>query len=69
MSTAGASQACVACGRAFECGMGGTDPCWCSVEFPAVMPLPEGARGCYCRECLSGLIERARRDGPGADKP
>ena len=50
-------DACVACGREFECGMGRDEPCWCSVEFPAVMPLPDAAaRGCYCRECLAAVI-------------
>jgi hypothetical protein len=56
MSAADASQACAGCGRQFECGMHDAEPCWCSVEFPAVMPLPDGVRGCYCRECLARLI-------------
>jgi hypothetical protein len=65
LSPAGAQQACLACGTPFTCGMGNADPCWCSVEFPAVMALPEGARGCYCRHCLAGLIEKARAENPG----
>ncbi|HEX7810571.1 MAG TPA: cysteine-rich CWC family protein [Burkholderiales bacterium] len=55
------TQACLGCGRAFDCGMGNSEPCWCSAEFPAVMPLPESVRGCYCRECLVRLIA-ARRE-------
>jgi hypothetical protein len=68
MSTVKAPEACIACGKTFVCGMGGAEPCWCSAEFPAVMPLPEGARGCYCRDCLAGLIEQARRDDPATGK-
>lgn len=49
-------QACTGCGKPFDCGMEKSGPCWCSTEFPAVMPLPEGVRGCYCRECLAKLI-------------
>jgi len=37
-------------------------PCWCCIDFPAVMPLPEAARECYCRDCLAALIAAARQD-------
>lgn len=61
MSAQDARQACTACGKVFECGMGGSDRCWCSTAFPAVMPLPESAKGCYCPECLADLIAAAQR--------
>jgi hypothetical protein len=56
MSAQVGQAACQACGRAFECGIGGSEPCWCSTDFPAVLPLPKDARGCYCRECLARLV-------------
>jgi len=63
MSLATPSQKrCPDCGAAFECGMGQDRPCWCSIEFPAVMPLPEAAMGCYCKQCLAALIAAARRE-------
>ena len=46
----------------FECGINNGEPCWCSVEFPAVMPLPEAAKGCYCRQCLAAMIAAARQE-------
>jgi hypothetical protein len=63
MSAQTGTQACPGCGKAFECGMDKHDPCWCSTEFPAAMPLPEAARGCYCRECLAALISSAQESG------
>jgi hypothetical protein len=59
MSGTGTRQACQDCGKAFECGIGGREPCWCSADFPAVLPLPKDARGCYCRECLARLVAAA----------
>jgi hypothetical protein len=56
----GGEQTCMACGKEFECGMGGLHPCWCSTDFAAVMPLPKAANGCYCRECLARLIASAQ---------
>ena len=56
MSLDAGQQNCLGCGRMFECGINNGEPCWCSVEFPAVMPLPEAAKGCYCRDCLAALI-------------
>ncbi|HKB81843.1 MAG TPA: cysteine-rich CWC family protein [Burkholderiales bacterium] len=53
---------CSSCGAAFECGMGQDTPCWCSIEFPAVMPVPDAAKGCYCRKCLAPLIETIRQE-------
>lgn len=61
MSTPVVQVPCAGCGRNFDCGMGGEGPCWCSVEFPAVMPLPKDARGCYCRECLARLVAVAMK--------
>jgi len=55
-------QSCIRCGRRFECGMDQTEPCWCSTDFPALMPLPEAATGCYCRDCLAALIAAVRRE-------
>jgi len=55
-------QICIGCGRTFECGMSQKKPCWCCIDFPAVMPLPEAARECYCRDCLAALIAAARQD-------
>ena len=55
-------QQCLGCDRMFECGIHGREPCWCSVEFPMVMPLPEAAKGCYCRHCLPALIAAARQE-------
>lgn len=63
MSAQTGTQACLGCGREFECGMGKSEPCWCSTAFPAVMPLPEAERGCYCRECLAGLIASRQQRG------
>ena len=54
-------QTCIGCGRTFECGMNQSEPCWCSLEFPALTPLPEAAKGCYCRGCLAALIAAARQ--------
>jgi hypothetical protein len=42
--------------------MNQSEPCWCSIEFPAVMPLPEAAKACYCRECLAALIAATRQE-------
>ena len=54
-------QDCISCGQSFQCGIGGSDPCWCSIEFPAAMPLPAVGSGCYCRKCLAALIAAAAR--------
>jgi len=63
MSLPGPTQKqCLGCGAAFECGMGLDTPCWCSTEFPAVMPLPATAQGCYCRDCLAAMIAVALRE-------
>jgi len=62
MTTDGARQSCLGCGQMFECGMDKSEPCWCSIEFPAVMPMPGAAKGCYCRDCLAALIAAARQD-------
>ena len=61
MKSEPAEQRCAGCGRAIECGMGTGKPCWCSTDFPAVMPLPDAAKGCYCRQCLAELIAARRR--------
>jgi hypothetical protein len=42
--------------------MNKSETCWCSIEFPAVMPLPEAVKGCYCRDCLEELISTARQE-------
>jgi len=56
MTTLDGGQACLRCGKTFECGMNGGGPCWCSTDFPAAMPLPASAQGCYCPSCLAALI-------------
>ncbi len=62
MSMDAARQSCLGCGSTFECGMNKSETCWCSIEFPAVMPLPEAVKGCYCRNCLEELISTARQE-------
>lgn len=51
-----ANRRCPDCGRAFQCGIANDTPCWCAIEFPALMPLTDGAAVCYCRECLGKRI-------------
>ncbi|HEV8646453.1 MAG TPA: cysteine-rich CWC family protein [Burkholderiales bacterium] len=60
------NRRCLDCGRAFHCGIVDDTPCWCSTEFAALMPLTDGAAGCYCPECLVKRI--AARQG-AARKP
>ncbi len=50
---------CVACGKAFPCGMADAAvfPCWCT----ALPPLPAEQLGragaqCYCPDCLARLV-------------
>jgi hypothetical protein len=62
MSMDAARQSCLGCGRTFECGMNQSEPCWCSSEFSAVMPLPDATKGCYCKDCLAALIAAARQE-------
>jgi len=51
---------CPACGREFGCGAAaGEQHCWCA-RLPHVMPAPAGEGGCYCPECLSARIAKAR---------
>jgi hypothetical protein len=53
--------ACVQCGTAFDCTLGG--PCWCSAE-PYRLPVPDvGAEDCLCPACLRA----AARQGVAQD--
>ena len=55
-------QCCARCGRAFDCGMNQRERCWCSTDFPPVMPLPGAERGCFCRACMTELIAAAQQE-------
>jgi hypothetical protein len=62
-------EICPGCGRGFRCGMkAGCEPCWCA----ALPPLPGvpvgGAAGCYCRECLTRMLEAAAGSGQAGDE-
>jgi hypothetical protein len=54
---------CPRCGGDNKCGYAGDLPCWCATEFSSVMALPKQPQGCYCRRCLTELIEERRRAG------
>jgi len=53
----GMTDACPACGGSVGCGMGEAT-CWC-LALPHAMPMPSSNNGtdCYCRMCLTKLIE------------
>jgi len=40
---------CARCGRPMSCMPEGE--CWC-MELPPRLPVPDGAAGCFCPECL-----------------
>ena len=54
-----AGAVCPGCSKANECSMEkGETTCWC-FALPHVLPVgeTEGADRCYCRGCLSRMIE------------
>lgn len=54
---------CIVCGTTFHCGMQDREPCWCSTDFPAVMPVPTGGVGCLCPRCLADQVRQRLDDG------
>jgi Cysteine-rich CWC len=55
----GLKDACPACGGSVGCGMAnGAATCWC-FALPHAMPMASHNNGtrCYCRSCLTKLIE------------
>jgi hypothetical protein len=60
---------CAACGGVFECGMGGSQPCWCT-QLPALLPVPKPdstgriesniEASCYCPVCLKKIVQQAQ---------
>ena len=56
---------CAACGWAFECGMAGSEPCWCT-QLPALFPVPKPDSAgridasCYCLVCLKKIVQQAQ---------
>jgi hypothetical protein len=49
--------ACVRCGTAFDCGLGGD--CWCITE-PFRLPMPAGnTEDCLCPTCLRAAAAAA----------
>jgi len=50
---------CAQCGAAMTCKPEGG--CWCA-ELPHV-PMPIGAEGCLCRNCLRAKIEALQNPG------
>ncbi|HSO05782.1 MAG TPA: cysteine-rich CWC family protein [Pelomicrobium sp.] len=69
MSASDPSRTCARCGASFVCGLeAGHAACWCAVDFPATLPVPDENTGCLCPACLRAAIamqttQRAR-DGP-----
>lgn len=61
-SDALANSVCARCGRMFHCGIDDDRPCWCAVEFPAVLG-GEPEQYCLCPDCLRAKIA-ARDDTP-----
>jgi hypothetical protein len=50
-------QICANCGAAFVCGMAaGNERCWCA-DLPPLMPVPDTPAGCYCPDCLRGMLD------------
>ena len=56
-----AANRCPRCGRDNRCGIAGNGPCWCAVEFERALAVPKQGEACYCRNCLTELIEERRR--------
>jgi len=55
----GIKDACPACGASVGCGMvRGEATCWC-FALPHAIPMPSSNNDtdCYCRRCLTKLIE------------
>jgi hypothetical protein len=49
---------CPHCGAAFTCEYeAGRNPCWCSGDFPARLPLADA--GCLCPQCLTEALRQA----------
>jgi hypothetical protein len=55
---------CASCGRSFVCEYELGRECWCAKKFPAVMPMKNVGRGCYCENCLER--EARERVAPGS---
>ncbi|HXF16372.1 MAG TPA: cysteine-rich CWC family protein [Burkholderiales bacterium] len=60
-STGPAQKHCPDCGAIFECAMAPDTPCWCSLKFARVMPVPEAGAHCYCPNCLSIRVALEQR--------
>ena len=52
---------CPRCGGDNGCGLAGDLPCWCAAEFTSAMTVPGQPTGCYCRGCLTQLVEEKKR--------
>lgn len=66
MNVAADTASCARCGAAFQCGVDGEEPCWCSrikLSVTTLVELEKQYRGCLCSECLLALEEkRPERD-------
>lgn len=65
------NKRCAECGAAFVCDYAlGKQTCWCSQNFPAVMPMKNAELGCYCPVCLEKkiaalMLEASAKRGAG----
>ncbi|MGH9905871.1 MAG: cysteine-rich CWC family protein [Pyrinomonadaceae bacterium] len=50
---------CPACGAPFTCEYELGKDCWCAKKFPAIMPMKNLERGCYCEKCLERKVREA----------
>jgi hypothetical protein len=57
---------CPRCGGDNRCGIASDQPCWCATEFAATLAVPKAVTGCYCRRCLTDLMEEPRRAPAGS---
>lgn len=62
------NKKCSECGASFTCEYAlGKEHCWCSTNFPAVMPMKNVERDCLCPTCLSKKVkERLSQGHPAA---
>ncbi|MDR0701943.1 MAG: cysteine-rich CWC family protein [Azoarcus sp.] len=55
----GEPKTCPRCGARFHCGAH-TGKCWCAA-LPPLLPVPApGEAGCYCPDCLAGVLENGQ---------
>lgn len=53
------NRRCPKCGAPFTCDYeAGRNPCWCSRDFPALLPLTGTVSGCLCPRCLAEALKQ-----------